>query len=80
MVTPSKDELSMIAQFKVGEVVWTRSSGPWKVIGRWWLKEKQCIGYDLQFKNGTVLQKVVEYEVYATQQAVGTHASIARRS
>lgn len=69
----------MIAQFKVGETVWTSSSGPWQVIGRWWLKEKQCIAYDLKFKNGSVLSKVVEFEVYATKQSMGTHSSLTGR-
>ena len=76
METPSVDELRMVAQFKVGDVVWTRTSGPWKVVGRWWLKGKQCIGYDLRFTNGVQLEKVVDYEVYATQQNNGTYAGM----
>ena len=77
---PNMTELRMVAQFKVGDVVWTKASGPWKVVGRWWLKGKQCIAYDLEYvRNRVILNKVVDYEVYASQQHNGTYAGMVRK-
>lgn len=61
----------MVAQFDVGDEVWTKSSGPWKVTGRYWLRGKQCIAYDLQYANGVTMSKVPDAEVFATRQHWG---------
>ncbi len=60
-----------MAQFNIGDEVWTRSSGPWKVIGRYWLRSKQCIAYDLRYANGVTLFKMPDNEVYPTRQWYG---------
>lgn len=77
---PNVNELRMVAQFKVGDVVWTRNSGPWQVVGRWWLKGKQCIAYDLEYvRNRVKMNKVVDYEVYASRQHNGTYVEMVRK-
>ncbi len=74
METPSVQELNRIAPFKVGDHVWTRSSGPWVIVKRWWLKREQCIAYDLEFpRNKVRLVKMRDIEVFATQQNNGTY-------
>ncbi len=72
METPNPAELHMVAQFQVGDEVWTTHSGPWLVTARYWLRTKACIGYDLEFRyNGVKLPKMSEHEVFATRQYVG---------
>ncbi len=73
MDTPDPAELRMVAQFKVGDKVWTAHSGPWFVTARYWLRAKQCIGYDLEHHyNRVQLNKVEEHLVYTTEQHDGT--------
>ena len=72
MDTPHPAELRMVAQFNVGDEVWILTSGPWRVTGRYWLRAKACIGYDLKYiYNGVTLSKVSEHEVFATRQHYG---------
>jgi hypothetical protein len=61
----------MIARFKVGDQVWIKQSGPWKVIGRYWVRSKGHIAYDLEFANGAVLPRVPDDEVFMTCQHLG---------
>jgi len=68
MRTPDLMELRMVARFKVNDVVWIRSSGPWTVVARFWVKSKGHIAYDLQYSNGVVLPRVADDEVFETRK------------
>jgi len=73
MDTPSPDELRMVAQFKVGDHVWTAYNGPCIVTARYWLRAKGCIGYDLEFHyNRVQLHKMEEHLLYTSRQHDGT--------
>jgi hypothetical protein len=77
MRTPDPAELRRLAQFKVGDEVWTRASGPWRVTARYWSRAQGCIAYDLEYPyNGVILSKVPELEVFATRQHNGTRQSM----
>lgn len=65
------EALKRSALFKVGDTVWTRSSGPWTVRARYWSPRKGTIVYDLVYENGTVLERMSEVALFSTRQFLG---------
>ncbi len=61
----------MVAQFNIGDEVWTSSSGPWRVIARYWMRSQQRIAYDLRYANGVTIRRMLDDEVYAERQWFG---------
>lgn len=69
---PDLAQLAATAAFRVGDRCFTPSSGPWKVVARYWRARQQCIVYDLVFEyNGVELPRVPERDLSVTDTRGG---------
>lgn len=68
---PNMNELRTIARFQVGDEVWIKASGPWKVVQRYWSRSKGHVAYDLLYANGVTLHKVPDAEIFSERQHIG---------
>jgi hypothetical protein len=69
MEDPSPEELRTQAKFKVGDIVFLDTGGPWKVSGRYWSASRKSIVYDLVFEySGVTIKRIEEVRLLAIPQ------------
>lgn len=61
----------MEAKYIVGDEVWTKVSGPWRITARYYRKRTNEILYDLRFANGVTINKNPEEDTFSERQWAG---------